>query len=144
MQTFTHSTAVEQAKLVAAARAGDGAALVEYLYSGFLMCQAAGLVATFRANSGARLDAEDVAMVGVEFVLSNLDQALRKNVSPVAWLLKFAKLRMLDFCEEQSSLIRVPARMQRRGRRCPAVLSLDAPLDGCEDLALLDLIPASG
>lgn len=142
MKTILDSTIAVGQRLVTAARAGDGAALIEYLYTGPLKFQAIGLVARFRANSGAILDAEDVAMVGVEFVLINLEQALTKDVSPVAWLLKFAKLRMMDYCEEQSSSIRVPARMQRQGQRAPAVLSLDAPLVAGEDLTLLDVLAA--
>jgi DNA-directed RNA polymerase specialized sigma24 family protein len=141
MQTIYDSiTSVTEAKLVAAARDGETSGLVEYLYLHCLPAQATRLVKGFRDAYGARLDVDDVVQVGIEGVLRSLDRAL-SGANPVAWLRRAAQFRMLDYCEEARSLIRVPACSQRHGRgHVPYVASLDAPLAGTDDLTLLDLI----
>jgi DNA-directed RNA polymerase specialized sigma24 family protein len=141
MKTKDYSnTSACEAQLITAARAGETSGLVEYLYEHCLMGQALRLVNGFRSAYGVYLDAEDVTMEAMVYILRNLDKALSEAVNPVAWLLRVAKLRMLDYCKEQRGLVRVPARMQSKGVAVPAVLSLDAPLIDGEEFTLLDLL----
>lgn len=144
MQTTSQSTVfAPEVQLIEAARAGDSAALVEFLYDR-LMGRAVRLVGGFREAYGARLDAEDVAMEGAVEVLRLMSKALAEATSPVGWLLHAAQLRMLHFCQEQRSLIRVPAASQYQwGAKAPFVVSLDAPLRGREDLTLADVLESS-
>jgi hypothetical protein len=144
MQTFSqNSTVRNQAQLIEAARLGETSGLVEYIFVELLPGRAVRLVNGFRDTYGAHLDAEDVAMAGIDRVLRSVDKALVQASNPIGWLLWSAQLEMLHYCQEQRSSIRVPNRTQ--SARCglvPNVLSLDAPLNGCEDTTLLDLLPA--
>ena len=135
------TTSVDETELVVAARAGETIGLVEYIYCERLRAVAGRLVRQFRESYGARLDVDDVQQVGIEYVLRALARALEPSVQkPIGWLLHMARLRMLDYCEEQRCPIRVPASSQRCGKRVPLVASLDAPLVAGEDMTLLDLL----
>lgn len=141
MKTFSQSTVFQgETQLLEAARAGDGSGLVEYIFVELLPGRAVRLVNGFRDAYGAHLDAEDVVMAGIERVLRDLDKALAVAANPVAWLLKAAQMEMLHFCQETRSPIRVGQVAQWRGHKVPQVMSLDAPLNGCEDLTLLDVL----
>ena|SRR6266498_3185725 len=156
MQTTAYSntsaTSMDETELVIQARAGETIGLVEYIYCERIRMMAARLVRQFGDTYGTRLEVDDVQQVGIEHVLRSLDKALAPDVRiPIGWLLHVARLRMLDYCEEQRCPIRVPARMQRPyssgGRKYPAVrvprvVSLDAPLVAGEDGTLLDVLVA--
>lgn len=133
MQTFSHSIPACQ---------GVQSDLIEYVYSR-LPERARKLARMFRETCGAALDSEDIVQAGIEYALCRLDKALQA-VSPAGYLLHAAQFAMLNYCKEQQSSIRVPARSQWNGKRVPQVLSLDAPLIAGEDMTLLDLIPADG
>jgi DNA-directed RNA polymerase specialized sigma24 family protein len=124
-----------EAQLVEAARAGDASALIEHLY-GLLRTWARKLALSYPASL---LDAEDLLQVGAEKIVRALDAALTKADNPCAWLMHVAQVQMLRECRENSA-IRVPYTALRQGRKAPTVVSLDAPLPGCEDLTLLDLV----
>jgi len=140
---------MDETELVIQARAGETIGLVEYIYCERIRAMAGRLVRQFKDSYGVRLDIEDVMQVGIEHVLRGLERALAPDVRiPIGWLLRIARLRMMDYCEEQRCPIRVPARSQRlskeqgRGRRVPTVASLDAPLVRGEDATLLDVLAA--
>ena len=142
MQTCEQSTVFQgETQLIEAARAGDGSALVEYFFVKVLPGRAVRLVNGFRDAYGARLDAEDVLMAGVERVLRDLHKALAA-ANPIAWLSRAAQFEMLHFCQETRSAIRVGHVSQWRGHKVPQVASMDAPLSGADDLTLLDVIGA--
>jgi hypothetical protein len=144
MQTNDYSILnAREAQLVALARMGQTDELVEYVYSE-MRVQAARLVRGFREAYGVNLDAEDVAMEAVVWLLrgEKLQRALSQSDNPIAWMLADAKPRMLHYCQEERCLIRVPAASQWRGKAVPRVCSLHAPLPGSEDLTLLDVLPA--
>lgn len=139
MQTNLYSiTRSNEWKLVDQARAGETADLVEYIYQ-LLPARAVRLVMGFQAACGAHLETGDVVQEGIVRVLRSLDAALATD-HPIARLLTAAQFAMQDYCKENCAAIRVPARMQRHGARVPSVASLDAPLPGCDDLTLLDLL----
>lgn len=131
-----------QAQLIAAARQGETSGLIEHLYIDFLPARAHKLAHMFRDCSSSAPDVEDIIQVGALALVGCLETALSKGSNPVGYLMQTAQVRMLDFCKEQGSPIRVPAGSQRSGKRGPMVLSLDAALRGCEDLTLLDVIAA--
>jgi DNA-directed RNA polymerase specialized sigma24 family protein len=141
MQT-THDYSMRfpvEAQLIEAARAGDASALIEHLY-GRLRAWARRLVLAYPASL---LDADDLLQVGAEKMVRSLGAALVKSQNPCAWLMHAAQVQMLRECRENSA-IRVPYTALYQGRKAPQVVSLDAPLRGCEDLTLLDVIPAGG
>jgi hypothetical protein len=140
MKTISQfNTAPQQAQLVAAARLGETSGLIEHIYVEFLPGRAWKLARMFRDTCGACLDAEDIIQAGAEYMLYRLDNALQA-VNPIGYLLHAAQFAMLHYCQEQRSSIRVPHTSQHRGVAVPTVVSLDAPLPGCEDLTLLDLV----
>jgi DNA-directed RNA polymerase specialized sigma24 family protein len=126
-------------QLVDQARAGEIDGLIEYLYVR-VRARAAHLVSGYRAAYGSRLDVDDVAQEGIERVLRILGAALGSADEPISWLLGAARLRMMNYCMENRGSIRVPRTSQRQGAKVPAVVSLDAPLPGTDDLTLLDVI----
>lgn len=139
MQTISQSNiALHRAQLIEAARRGEATGLVEYVYS-CLPGQAVKLTLMFRETCGARLEVEDLIQAGIEYVLRRLDRALQAT-NPVGYLIHAAKYAMLHYCQEQRGPIRVPCTSQWRGEEVPVVVSLDAPLNGYEDLALLDVL----
>jgi DNA-directed RNA polymerase specialized sigma24 family protein len=127
-----------ECELVDQARAGETSGLVEYIYR-LLQARAVHLVRGFRAVYGVSLDTDDLAQEGIVRVLRSLGGALATD-HPIARLLTAAQFRMLDYCEENRTAIRVPACMQRRGAVVPMVDSLDASIVGTDDLTLLDLV----
>jgi hypothetical protein len=144
MQTKPDSnTLPDESQLIAAARAGESSGLVVYLYERCLMGRALRLVAGFRSAYGVRLDAEDVALVGVEQVLRKMEKALAEAMNPIAWLVHAAQMKMLAYCKEQRSVIRVPSSSQWYGKPVPYVASLDAPLAAGSDCSLLDVLSSS-
>ncbi|MGH2478051.1 MAG: hypothetical protein ACRDHW_00130 [Ktedonobacteraceae bacterium] len=144
MQTISqNSTVRSQAQLIEAARLGETSGLVEYIFVELLPGRAVRLVKNFRDTYGAYLDAEDVAMAGIERVLRSMDKAMVQASNPIGWLLWSAQLEMLHYCQEQRSPIRVSASSQyHQGAVVPVVKSLDAPLIDGEEVTLLDLLPA--
>ncbi len=140
MKTISHSTRFTlEAQLVEAARLGDTSSLVEYIYTDLLRPPAAKLVRMFGETGVVGLDIDDVVQTGAEYILYRLDKALNA-LNPVAFLVHAARFAMLHYCQEQRSLIRVSCVQQWRGVTVPQVESLDAPLNRCEDLTLLDLL----
>jgi DNA-directed RNA polymerase specialized sigma24 family protein len=138
MTTFSQCiTGSNEAQLVSAARAGSPDGLIEYLYS-LLRSRAVALVGRFRAFNHS-LEVDDLVQEGIEQVLYDLDKGLLID-RPVPWLLTAARHKMLHYCEEYRSPVRVPHSSQNRGAAVPLVMSLDAPLAGCEDLTLLDTL----
>lgn len=142
MQTTSHFTTVttgfNESELVELARAGMTTGLVEYIYQ-LLPVRAARLAHTFLVNSGSRLDVEDIVQEGILEVLGEVWTAVSLR-SPVGWLLTAAQHRMLHYCKENCSSIRVPHSSQFRGARVPWVDSLDAPIPGTDSLTLADLV----
>jgi hypothetical protein len=130
-----------EAPLIAAARAGATSGLIEYIYRELLPGMARNLARGFRELYGACLDGEDIVQAGIEQVLRYQGRALQQE-NPVGYLLLAAQSGMLNYCQEQRCVIRVPREQQRSGVTVPKVLSLDAPLGEESDLTLLDLIPS--
>jgi hypothetical protein len=143
MQTIDYSSPnALEAQLIEEARAGDISGLVEYLYECCLLVRARRLVRGFQWAYGAYLDAEDVAMEGVVRVMIDLDKALARPGHVIGYLLHAAQLCMMNYCQEQRGIIRVPKTSQQKGHKVPVVASLDAPLPGTDDFTLLDVLPA--
>lgn len=131
----------EEARLIDAARSGSQTARADLV----MICQArawsraVALAGFYRRTFGAVLDPQDIAQEAMLRAWLRLDKALAAP-NPVGYLFKAIEGAMLTFCREQRSPIRVPVCQQSWGRRAPDVLSLDAPLSGCEDWTLLDLL----
>ncbi len=139
MQTISQSnTGFMESQLVEAARAGEVTGLVEYIYR-LLPARAERLVRRFQTDNRTRLDVADVVQEGIEQVVRDLHKGLLID-RPVPWLLVAAQHRMLHYCLEFRSVVRVPHSSQVRGAVVPWVQSLDAPLNGEDDLTLLDLL----
>lgn len=140
MTTFAPSSRELQA--VEAARTGNSEALIVYLYER-VQHSASRLVDGYRLTYGARLALEDVTQEGMEWVWRRFERGLQMK-NPTSWLVRVAQLRMLKFCAEQRSSIRVPYTSQREfGHRPPLCRSLEAPIMGTNGLTLADVLPGS-
>ena len=139
MQGTKECITEQQNQLIEQARNGDIAGLMAYLYSRFYRYAKRLSISYQHGYDGLRLDAEDITQEAIERALLSLRNALAGD-HPIAHLLSTGKYRMLDFCQEYRASIRVPACMQRKGRRIPAITSLDVPLPGTEHLTLCDVL----
>lgn len=123
------------------AREGNPDALIMYLYER-LAHHAARLVAGYRETYSARLALEDVVQEGMEWVWRRWSRGLQMH-DPASWLIRVAQLRMLRYCVEYHSPIRIPYTSQREyGHRPPRCASLEAPIAGTDGLRLVDVLPA--
>jgi DNA-directed RNA polymerase specialized sigma24 family protein len=133
----------EEARIIAAARAGNQAArakLVE-ICQGRAWTRALALAGFYRDLRGVYLDAQDIAQEAMLRAWLRLDKALAAP-NPVGYLMRAIEGAMLTYCREQQNAIRVPACQQSWGRRPVEVVSLDAPLSGYDRVTLADLLPA--
>jgi DNA-directed RNA polymerase specialized sigma24 family protein len=135
--------APSQAEILAveAARAGNPDLLIVYLYER-LNHHAGRLVAGYQESYGSRLSLEDVVQEGMEWAWRRMPRGLQMH-NPVSWLIRVAQLRMLRYCVESHSPIRVPYTSQREyGHRPPRCASLEAPIAGTDGLRLVDILQA--
>lgn len=136
--SFHYSTTSQAIDL---ARAGQPDELIAYLYE-CLYCHASRLVAGYRETYSARLACEDVVQEGMEWIWRRFERGLSMR-DPVSWLIRVAQLRMLRFCMEQRSPVRVPCSSQYEyGYRPPLCASLEAPIAGTDGLRLVDILEA--
>lgn len=139
--TTIYSLASQERQLITLARAGQRDDLIAYLYQR-LNVHATRLVAGYAQSYSANLAVEDVTQEGMEWIWRRWDRGLSMS-NPASWLIRVAQLRMLRFCAEQHSPIRVPYSSQHDyGHRPPHCNSLDAIIPGTDGLCLVDILEA--